>query len=239
MSTVTSASDAVSSTFSIADYQIPKETRVVNKELGREQFLQLLITQLANQDPTEPMDNSAMIAQMAQFSALEAMQNMSASFAQTQTYSMIGKVAVGAVVDSTGASYEVFGVVDGAGVLNGKPYVKIGEATVFLENVYSVFDKEALSGNTDLLNAANMVGKYVRIDLSDEEGNVTSLTGRVDKIVQERGQIYLLVNGEKYALFEVKEISDQEITLPPVPEPEKTPETDNTEESGNADTSVG
>ena len=212
--------------FSIEDYQIPKDSRTVNKELGKEQFLQILITQLANQDPTEPMDNAAMIAQMAQFSALEAMNNMSASFAQTQTYGMIGKVVVGSIQDSTGAKYEVFGVVDGAGVLNGKPYVKIGEATVFLENVDSVFDREALTGNTDLLTAANMVGKYVRIDISDKEGNVTPLTGRVDKIISESGQIYLVVGGEKYALFEVKEISDQEIEIPAAPPSEVVPETE-------------
>lgn len=51
-----------------------------NKSLGQADFLKLLTTQLTTQDPTNPMDNSAFVAQMAQFSTLTAMNEMSASF---------------------------------------------------------------------------------------------------------------------------------------------------------------
>ena len=47
---------------------LPKRT-----ELGKDAFLQLLTTQLAHQDPTAPQDNAQMIAQLAQFSSLEAL----------------------------------------------------------------------------------------------------------------------------------------------------------------------
>lgn len=47
-----------------------------NSTLGKDAFLQILITQLQNQDPTNPMDDREFIAQMAQFSSLEQMQNM-------------------------------------------------------------------------------------------------------------------------------------------------------------------
>lgn len=43
------------------------------KDLGKDKFLQLLITQLTHQDPLKPMDDTQFIAQMAQFSALEQM----------------------------------------------------------------------------------------------------------------------------------------------------------------------
>lgn len=52
-----------------------------NNELGRDAYLQLLVEQLSNQDPLEPMDNQAMIAQLAQFSSLEQMQNLNETFA--------------------------------------------------------------------------------------------------------------------------------------------------------------
>lgn len=47
-----------------------------NGSLGKDAFMKILISQLQNQDPTAPMDDKAFISQMAQFSSLEQMQNM-------------------------------------------------------------------------------------------------------------------------------------------------------------------
>jgi flagellar basal-body rod modification protein FlgD len=45
--------------------------------LGKEVFLQLLVTQLQHQDPLDPQDNSQFLAQLAQFSSLESLQTIS------------------------------------------------------------------------------------------------------------------------------------------------------------------
>ncbi len=50
-------------------------------KLGEADFLKLLTTQLANQDPTQPVDNSQMLAQLAQFSALSAANQTNTSLA--------------------------------------------------------------------------------------------------------------------------------------------------------------
>lgn len=46
-------------------------------EMGKDQFLQMLVTEMQNQDPLNPLDNTELVAQLAQFSALEQMQNVS------------------------------------------------------------------------------------------------------------------------------------------------------------------
>lgn len=56
-------------------------SRVPQKALGQQDFLKLLATQFQTQDPMKPMEDTAFIAQMAQFSALE----QSSSMAQNMT----------------------------------------------------------------------------------------------------------------------------------------------------------
>jgi flagellar basal-body rod modification protein FlgD len=54
--------------------------------LSRDAFLSLLVTQLQHQDPTEPMDNSQFIAQLAQFSSLEQLTQLNTTLSAIATY---------------------------------------------------------------------------------------------------------------------------------------------------------
>lgn len=55
-------------------------TRVSNDQLGQEQFLELMVAQLANQDPTNPTDSSEFFSQISQFSMVEGVNSMSEGF---------------------------------------------------------------------------------------------------------------------------------------------------------------
>jgi len=74
------AVEDVSSTSFINALQNPTPT-VSNSgaALGKDSFLQLLVTQMKNQNPLDPQDNTAFVAQLAQFSSLESMQNLTST----------------------------------------------------------------------------------------------------------------------------------------------------------------
>ena len=82
LNTQMSASEklAVDNAVNTFNKSIVQNGRQVSNELGKDDFLKLLITQLSNQDPTSPMENTEFISQMAQFSSLAHMTNMSTSF---------------------------------------------------------------------------------------------------------------------------------------------------------------
>lgn len=54
-----------------------------NQELGKDAFLRLMMTQLAHQDPLQPLDNAQMITQMAQFTSVEQLSSMSSDMEKT------------------------------------------------------------------------------------------------------------------------------------------------------------
>ena len=87
-----------------------------SKELGKDDFLKLLITQLSNQDPTSPMEDTQFIAQMAQFSSLEQMTNMNESFAKMTAFVNSSEAAstLGKTVELNVGDTTTTGVVEGA-----------------------------------------------------------------------------------------------------------------------------
>lgn len=85
--------------------------------LGKQDFLKLLMAQMQNQDPLKPMDDTQMIAQMAQFSALEETQALRQVIQQSansqvvaQAASLIGKYVQAMQADSSTVSGAVTGV---------------------------------------------------------------------------------------------------------------------------------
>ena len=64
----------------LSQYQLNQEGKTPGgNELGKDAFMELMLAQLKNQNPLEPQDNGDFIAQLAQFSSLEEMQNLSGS----------------------------------------------------------------------------------------------------------------------------------------------------------------
>ena len=82
--------------------------------LDKNDFLKILITQLSHQDPTQPMDDKAFIAQMAQFSSLEQMTNMNDGLAKVANLVAKSQAVslLGSTVEVTDGDQTVTGVVN-------------------------------------------------------------------------------------------------------------------------------
>ena len=110
-------------------------------ELGRDAFLNLLVTQLQNQSPLQPQDNSEFIAQLAQFSQLENAEQANDRLGSLLEASQLSQGAglVGKTVSFLGADgSEASGVVDRAHLVSGKVELEVEGQRLPLGNVRSV-----------------------------------------------------------------------------------------------------
>ena len=127
----------------------PKEA-TKNDDLGKDAFLQLLVTQLKNQDPLDPQDNSSYIAELAQFSSLEQMtnvakgiENLSNIVNNIDTSVLVGQLSgmIGKGIDwvetineaddegnPTSRKETMSGVVDGVTIVDGNPNIVVNDA---------------------------------------------------------------------------------------------------------------
>lgn len=113
--------------------------------LGKDAFLRLLTTQLRYQDPLKPVDDHDFIAQMAQFSALEQMQNLSRSielFVEEQRANNRMAMAtslLGRKVDVQSSSGMYTGTVDAIRMVDGVPRLVIGNVLFDVGDVVKVY----------------------------------------------------------------------------------------------------
>lgn len=95
-------------------YEAQTQERLPKQTLGQEDFLKLITVQLANQDPMKPMEDTAFIAQMAQFTSLEQTSQLNREFAALRASSELSSAGglIGRQVTVLNQNYEeVTGVV--------------------------------------------------------------------------------------------------------------------------------
>jgi len=114
----------------------------IDSSMGKMEFLNLLATQLSNQNPMEPMDNSQFIAQLAQFSALEAAENTNENIETlvslgvgNQAESMLGRTVTGTLA-SDGS--DITGVVTAVDFTSGSPVLTVNGKEIALSEIKTI-----------------------------------------------------------------------------------------------------
>lgn len=125
-----------------------------NSELDKDAFLQLLVTQMQNQDPLQPTDNTEYMSQLAQFSSLEAMTNISSQASVTQAMSLTGSYVIMNTTDAAGNIKQIAGLVDYVTVTDGKAMLNIDGQYYPYEDFDSVVDPSYVLG----MNGGNTEG---------------------------------------------------------------------------------
>ena len=105
-------------------------------------FLNLLVTQLQNQNPLEPMDGQQMVAQLAQLTSVSELSKLNANFEKSRGVQMVAQVAglVGhqvAWIDSTNGS-TVAGIVDSVELSGDEWVLNVGDQQVGLDSILAI-----------------------------------------------------------------------------------------------------
>ena len=176
-------------------------SRNVGDVMGKHDFLMLLTAQLRYQDPLNPQSDSEFASQLAQFSSLEQMMNMSESLSvltDYQSLSYIGKYVLAEVYmeyEGTMQIVEIAGIVDSIFSEKGVKMAQIGEYTVPLTSIVEVFDSSALITSESLLQASNsLLGREVSALIGERDGEREILNGVVMRVTAENGIIYATID---------------------------------------------
>lgn len=211
----------------------PTATRIPEQEqtqgaMGRDAFMKLLVTQLQNQDPLDPMDAREMVSQLSELTSVEklagiehrltALEIANAGMANTQVSSLVGKTVT---ADASSLRLEEAGAVNGVYRLEGsaeKTTITIrdeaGRAvrTVEVGPDYPGEHSFEWDGNDD--SGTRMPpGRYtMEIRAESAEGTPvdvsTEITGMVDAVSYENGYPELLVGEARLLLGDVTSIGD-------------------------------
>ncbi|MFE4238928.1 flagellar hook assembly protein FlgD [Peribacillus butanolivorans] len=199
----------------LSSYQSDRKT---GDSLGKDDFLKLLLTQLQNQDPSSPMDNTEFIAQMATFSSLEQMMNIGSQIDELiglnqqnslMNYnSFVGKEVTWHILDESGenlAIEEGVGIVESIQYKGDNIYFILEDGTKLQPANISAMKQSSTTTNS-LTNASELIGK--RITWNDEENG--DLSAVVTSVSMNKGKVQIEVDddsGTKLSLEQLIKIA--------------------------------
>lgn len=197
-----------------------------DSDLGKDDFLNLLVAQLQNQDPLNPMDSTAFTSQLAEFSSLEQLSNVNENLEYLQMYqssinnaqavSFIGK-NIDALGDSiqleSGETEEIhFELSKDSSLVSVNIYDEAGNLVKYIENGLMGEGKQSVewdgtdnSGNT--LPEGIYKFEVMAVDVNGDKVQTASyISDRVTGVTFKNGVTYLLAGGMQIPIGDVIEV---------------------------------
>lgn len=171
--------------------------RVPSNEMDKDAFLQLLVTQMKYQDPLNPMDNQQMLAQLAQFSALEQMQNVSSMTEKQMATDLVGKFVQYTYTDEDGTVTTGVNKVEYTSISGSKILLGVGNTEIELSQVEEVLDSSSIQNTT---SAYEMIGETIQAVVQDELKANVIIEGEVLKVTIKDGTPYVVLGNDKQEL---------------------------------------
>ena len=214
--------------------QLASFTSASEASLSRDDFLQLLVTQLGNQDPLNPMDGQEFAAQLAQFSSLEQLININESMIQSGEINGLLAQSVNAGVaadligktieaegdqfqysgeDSTSLRFELFSAASDVQVEIYNPAGQLirTESLSNLDSGQHTFEWNGLDGE----NEQQLNGQYsFKVTATDPEGATvnsrTFISGTVDRVTYNQNGIFLWIGETSINMGNVSSVLGEE-----------------------------
>lgn len=135
---------AIDNTTKATSTSTSTKSKTGTSDLGKDAFLQLLVTQMKYQDPLNPSTDTQFVSQLATFSQLEQMQNLSQTTTNSQAFGLVGMDVIVKSEDSSGGITYKSGTVDFITMSGGKAQLSIEGSLYSLDQLSEVIDSTYL-----------------------------------------------------------------------------------------------
>ncbi len=207
-------------------YDTSYMSEAIDSTLGKEDFLNLLVTQLRYQNPLDPMDNTEFVAQLAQFSSLEQMSNLNTAFTNQSMLiqSMNNSMAASLVGREVVVASDSFEIPDGGsgrvGVLLEHQAANVSiditnEAgrvvrTLHMQNVSAGSHTIAWDGLDANGRPVDGGAFSIAVEAADIDGRQMTayplVSGVVESVVYEQGAAFLTIAGTRVPVGTLLEV---------------------------------
>lgn len=189
-----------------------------DKAVKVDDFLNLMVAQLQNQDFMNPVDDTQYVTQLAQFATMQQMQELASYQKTNYAISLVGKNITAAKFGVAGNLIKETGVIQKVSLVDNSYEVTVNGKNFTLDQIMEINDNK--TGSTSGSNTGSdtdkqayllsLMGKNVEVKTTDEDGKTVNVQGVVNKVSSEDGKYQVQIGDKWYPLDNVISVDGEE-----------------------------